>query len=437
MKRIIWGLVALISLIWSENPIKVLAVNDHNSSYEIELVDTAINENINVSLDLNGSRQVLSATDDRSTIIYFLIDSSIPMKSAFERGIKGLLKVNMPNFEKKYEQIIISTFDKNLKHIYNSKTDSNFLKRLNTIKITGQTTELWRNTMDTLKEIKEIDNQRKILVLVSDGDAEDTPAYTSAEVISFAKENNIRIASLAYRDKDTLVQNLRKVSDETYGKVWIADKRSHQLPKDFFDNFYLFINSHFVVDIPKSLLIPTLSGEQEIQINIAGQDINESVNVTLKTKKVIPTKTFWEEYKLYILIAAAVILVLLLVWALKPKKEEIIEEEIVEEDTIIAEPFVPEPTPVAFLESMGGTKHKIFKFPSTIGKKEGNDVIIDGQYISRNHAVIDLKDGMFYITDTNSANGTSVNGKKVEGTVQIQPDDKVSFGPYQTIFTLN
>lgn len=436
MKKILIISLLILNAVLAQGNIKTIGINEINASWEIELLNNKNEGIISASTELNGSVVNLESSTRLSTVIYVLIDSSIPMKNAYRKGIKPFLKENVAKLEKENAHVVISTFDKNLVHIYNSMNDTNLTKALEKIKILGQTTELWRNTMNTLKEMEGIDKLRKVLVLISDGDAEDTPAYSINEVINFAKSNNIRVASLAYRDK-IVVQNLRKISEETNGKIWIADKKSHKLTKNFFKEFNQLINSQFVVSIPKYILSPSLSGEQDVAIMLKQNKQVQNIVVTLATEKIVTSQSFLQKNKLYLLIGAALILLLLLLLLLKPRKEEIIEEEVVEEHTIISEPIIPEPKPVAFLESMGGTRHKIFKFPSTIGKKESNDVIIPGQYISRNHAVIALKDGVFELTDIDSANGTKVNGEKVVGTVQIKPKDKIEFGPYETTFILN
>jgi len=49
----------------------------------------------------------------------------------------------------------------------------------------------------------------------------------------------------------------------------------------------------------------------------------------------------------------------------------------------------------------------------TIGRKEGNDLVIDNQAVSGSHARIVKEEQDFSVEDLNSLNGTFVNGKKV------------------------
>lgn len=433
MKYIFIIVLLLSNLLVASSENKLINIIESNTTYEVEAVDDSNLGVPKVRLENNNSQVMLRTESELSTVIYILIDSSIPMNQAYKKGIKPFLKVTVPTLETHDMQVIISTFDKDIRHIYDSSKNIKLNKALKKIKINGKTTELWRNVSIVLNELKSMEKRRKILIVMSDGDAEDTQAYTLNDVVTLAKKSNIRISSIAYRDK-TVVQNLRKIAEETNGKVWIANKHTHKVNKFFMKELAHFITSHFLFYIPADIIKPSLTGEQIMTISFEHNNSISTLPIKLRVDTLQQPLTFWEKYKLYILIVLALLLLLLLFFLLKPKKE--VMEETLEEATIIPEPFIPVPEPIAFFESMGGTKHEIFKFPSTIGKNIGNDVVIEGQYISRSHALIDLKDGIFYITDTDSVNGTEVNGAVVKGTVEIRPNDKVDFGPYKTVFVL-
>jgi len=66
----------------------------------------------------------------------------------------------------------------------------------------------------------------------------------------------------------------------------------------------------------------------------------------------------------------------------------------------------------------------------TIGRSPDSNVFIDNTAISRQHATLELKAGQYFITDHNSLNGTMVNGKKIEGTIQISADDTIKIGKF-------
>jgi len=50
---------------------------------------------------------------------------------------------------------------------------------------------------------------------------------------------------------------------------------------------------------------------------------------------------------------------------------------------------------------------------TTIGRKPDNNIVIDNQAVSGHHAKISREENDFFIEDTNSLNGTYVNGQKI------------------------
>lgn len=71
-----------------------------------------------------------------------------------------------------------------------------------------------------------------------------------------------------------------------------------------------------------------------------------------------------------------------------------------------------------------------------IGRSLENDLVLAGREVSRNHARLALdEDGPATLTDLNSVNGVSVNGKRVRGTTHIYTGDVVWIGGYQLIYS--
>jgi pSer/pThr/pTyr-binding forkhead associated (FHA) protein len=62
---------------------------------------------------------------------------------------------------------------------------------------------------------------------------------------------------------------------------------------------------------------------------------------------------------------------------------------------------------------------------ATIGRMENNDICIPEQHVSRQHAVINYRDGIFMITDLGSANGTFVNDKQLEVPFPLASGDEI------------
>src|SRR5215467_2436796 len=66
----------------------------------------------------------------------------------------------------------------------------------------------------------------------------------------------------------------------------------------------------------------------------------------------------------------------------------------------------------------------------TIGRVQGNDIILPKGNVSKRHSRIVLKDGKFIIVDLKSTNGTYVNGRKITSPLVIKPSDKIYIGDF-------
>ncbi len=72
---------------------------------------------------------------------------------------------------------------------------------------------------------------------------------------------------------------------------------------------------------------------------------------------------------------------------------------------------------------------------ATIGRQAGNDICIPEQHVSRQHAVINYRDGIFMITDLGSANGTLVNNVMIyEKGRPLRDGDILTFGATIVLF---
>ena len=70
-------------------------------------------------------------------------------------------------------------------------------------------------------------------------------------------------------------------------------------------------------------------------------------------------------------------------------------------------------------------------FPFIIGKsKEQADYVIDDPSISRIHARFTLRDGIVFLTDLNSTNGSMKNGIRLQPNelVELEAEDEIKFG---------
>lgn len=66
--------------------------------------------------------------------------------------------------------------------------------------------------------------------------------------------------------------------------------------------------------------------------------------------------------------------------------------------------------------------------PLRIGRDPGNGLRLNHETVSRAHAELSLRDGLWVITDLGSTNGTTVNGRRVTGSAVVRDGDQIGFG---------
>ncbi len=90
-------------------------------------------------------------------------------------------------------------------------------------------------------------------------------------------------------------------------------------------------------------------------------------------------------------------------------------------------PSLPPNQRLSLAITEGPDAAKVFRIEKprvTIGR-QGADIEIDDRESSRNHAALEIRDGHFFLEDLGSSNGTFVEGRRIEGEVEIS--DKTEF----------
>lgn len=70
----------------------------------------------------------------------------------------------------------------------------------------------------------------------------------------------------------------------------------------------------------------------------------------------------------------------------------------------------------------------------TLGRKEGNSIVLTDKFVSSNHARIYVKDSIIILEDLNSTNGTFVNDQRVTGKIRLGVNDSIRLG--STVFKI-
>ena len=431
MKKILY-LIVILSLSLNANMLTITSKKENSTYWTINyaIADSKV-VRAKVSTkdyELNATT-ILAPNRQLSTASLFLIDSSTPMKKVFKDSIK-LTIIKLFSQKKAWDYWAIAQFDEKLiiRGDFNQTDINDSLKK---VKITGQETELFRFSIDAIKMLKERKESRKFLVLFTDGMAEDQ-GYVFDDVIKEAQANSITILCFGYKKTSVAIGNLRRLATDTGGKLWVANSGTSKLKESVYQEFNQSINSGGQIQFKKSQLSPNKKGEEKITLTVKLED-NSSVDreITIPVEKLIIKEKEDSSLKLWLLIAGAITLLLLLFFLLKPKKappEVIIEEVLIKEKKEILEP-------IAYFETITGSKLFVYKPYTLIGALSENDIVIEGEYISRKHASLKFQDGEFYIIDNDSSNGLKVNYKKISSE-KIQDGDTISFGEYDVIFKI-
>jgi FHA domain/zinc-ribbon domain len=92
--------------------------------------------------------------------------------------------------------------------------------------------------------------------------------------------------------------------------------------------------------------------------------------------------------------------------------------------------------PALVVRSGGGRAGETFHPESertTIGRSPDCGIFLDDVTVSRKHAVLAQKNGVFTIEDQGSLNGTFVNRKRVE-SAELEDGDELQIGKYRLTF---
>jgi pilus assembly protein CpaF len=86
---------------------------------------------------------------------------------------------------------------------------------------------------------------------------------------------------------------------------------------------------------------------------------------------------------------------------------------------------------IVIQEKGGEQRRMVFnKSEITIGRVQGNDIVLPKGNVSKRHARIVLKDSKFIIVDLKSTNGTYVNGRKIASPLVVKDSDKIYIGDF-------
>ena len=74
---------------------------------------------------------------------------------------------------------------------------------------------------------------------------------------------------------------------------------------------------------------------------------------------------------------------------------------------------------------------------TSVGRSPINNIVIDDNFASSEHALVSLKDGHWWLEDRKSRNGTLLNGEPIHSPIIITDSDIISIGNTHLKITLD
>jgi pSer/pThr/pTyr-binding forkhead associated (FHA) protein len=98
-------------------------------------------------------------------------------------------------------------------------------------------------------------------------------------------------------------------------------------------------------------------------------------------------------------------------------------------------------TPVATLEVIGGgllrgQRYAVTTVLAHLGRGEHNDIVIAEESVSDSHAKLQRRDGVWYVTDLRSTNGTYVGGRRIDAEERLEQTADLRLGGVKLAFAV-
>jgi hypothetical protein len=289
------------------------------------------------------------------------------------------------------------------------------------VKAQGLATEFYKSILNSLDLLQKAEGQRKTLIVVSDGKAEDTQ-YNHSDVVKLAKSYGIVVLGVGYAERGSdaaYLQSLQRLAEETHGIYLDGKSPAHA---DELIAGLARIEAGGRVVIPAS----ELHGEQAVRLKFSNDDKNHfslSQNVLLTDgrpplrKLTSSLATYWYIWLLSLTLSVSVFFVGRRV--LRSKSESRAKNK---------------PYGVLIELDSKGTHHPLRGSASRLGRGKENNLIFFNDTVSLNHAEIHRRrDGSIRINDLSSSNGVYVNDVKILET-ELNSGDVIELGEVRLRF---
>ena len=398
--------------------------------------------------------------------VLLLVDTSDPGRAAAIRKVVQHVG-RLVDEGQLYQRFGLAAFDRDLRILAPIGSEPDVIKAAAaTLQATGRTTELYRNVVQALKLLDTVSDSHKVLVVMSDGLAEDR-AYFHSDAVTEANRRDIAVYGVGYPRSVSLsvgLQSLRRLADETGGR-FVASDENFELPESFFQSPFSAVENTGALSVDlgpaarampeggsKTLRVTLDTGAGSAPVLVPGQlpvtsspvvkVVEVEVPKVVEVEKVVevpvsrpeastPPGPAQREIPLWYWMAAigmlALALVVLLIVLLLQRRSG---------SRPAASAAPPALATLAYLQRADDdAPTTISSATFRIGRLSDNDLVLRDASVSRHHAEIRRhRDGSFEVLDLDSMNGVLVNGRRVKESA-LADGDWLEIGDVGLTFT--
>lgn len=377
-----------------------------------------------LSLSINGNGVKLNKDDlipfdktGQKTLIAILVDVSDPArKETIEKRQRDAAIRIIENI-KPHQRIALYAFDADAKPLTPFTADKKqLIEATKEIKAGGLATELYKSSLSVIEALNKEDGERKGIVILSDGKAEDR-AYAHRDVVEAAANKNIVFIGLGYseRPQDTpFLQNLERLASETYGSyVNSSDPQLSQFLSNKVDVAFEG-GGRVKFNLEKNYK------EQKVTVKLGKQggsslEVEQALTVP-DDRPMHRAAADWCMENPFVAITIFLIFLITVTLTVLFVRKSLHRQRLMRVSASLIE------------LGEGRTVHKLITSAVRIGRGKDNDIELSNPSVSLHHAEIHRRrEGEFYIVDLASTNGVYVNSEKVSQT-QLSDGDVVELG---------
>lgn len=371
-----------------------------------------------------GQKGTKTETQPLKLDIVLVLDNSGSMKKNDPKFLTREVVTNFLNGLGENARLGMVIFDQEailaeaLNHVTDPKTKAEFLKSIDDVNYKGQFTNSPAAIERAVYELKTHARKdaQKVIIFLTDGIVDTGDKSRDLEKEKWLKEDlareskkaGIRIIGIAFTDNADflLIQTLAIKTEGEYFRAYKAEDI-----QGIFKNIYDIITkppAKAEVKTPDSKLVtPTLPPAQKTSIPLP-------------------------------LLIAGIIVILGVVILFVVFRGKSKEEMKVTYDQGKIQPRMPQAELIDVNSIISKQSIHLVKQNIEIGRDAKRDITILEDTVSDFHAIIEYKDGYFYLEDQRSTNGTSLNGKKIEPNkpVKLKSGDKINFDIFEFRFVL-